>query len=86
MGNTAELYTGYSWYGMLALALVLFVIYALLAGLTLALCGLEMPWLQMKCSTGNARQRKQARAVLRLAKHRTWMLCKFVSTTCFQPN
>jgi cell division protein FtsX len=45
------------WYGMAATAFVLLLLCALLAGLTLAVCGLEVTLLQMRVVTGTPKQR-----------------------------
>jgi metal transporter CNNM len=79
MDNVPPLYTGWVWYGMLILVIALFIIYGLLAGLTLAICSLELQWLQMKCNAGTAKQRQQARAVSQMVpRFRTWMLCSMI--------
>jgi hypothetical protein len=45
------------WYGLAIAACGLLLFCALLAGLTLAVCGLEMTWLQMRGATGTSKQR-----------------------------
>jgi hypothetical protein len=54
---TYNVYHGGAWIGMFALACILLVVYALLAGLPLAICGLDMTWLQMRSITGTAKER-----------------------------
>lgn len=49
-------YHGALWYGMVSVVVVLVLIYALLAGLTLALCGLETSVVEIRCTTGSAKQ------------------------------
>lgn len=44
-------------FGMIAAACVLLLFYALLAGLTLAVCGLDLTWLHMRLITGTSKQR-----------------------------
>ena len=63
-------YHGGAWIGMFVLACFLLVIYALLAGLTLAICGLDMTWLQMRSITGTAKERYVALSCSRILKHR----------------
>jgi len=65
-----------AWYGMLIAAGALLIFCSLLAGLTLAVCGLDMTWLQLRSVTGTPRERKQAQVVLKLKRRGTWMLCK----------
>ena len=48
---------GGAWYGMLFLAVSLLILCALLAGLTLALCGLNTTLLQLRGVTGTPKQR-----------------------------
>jgi hypothetical protein len=50
-------YHGIAWYGMAVLAGVLLTLCSLLAGLTLALGGLDITWLQLRSATGTAKQR-----------------------------
>ena len=45
------------WFAMAALAGVLLIICSLLAGLTLAVCGLDMTLLQLQSVAGTAKQR-----------------------------
>lgn len=59
-GSYTYTYTVYhhaAWYGMAALVVFLLITCALLAGLTLAICGLDMTWLQVRCVTGSVKQR-----------------------------
>jgi hypothetical protein len=51
-------------YGMVALASFLLVFCSLLAGLTLAICGLDMTLLQLRCVTGPAKQRYMLRLLV----------------------
>ena len=46
-----------AWVGMSILATVLLIISALLAGLTLGVCGLDSTLLQLRCITGTPRER-----------------------------
>jgi hypothetical protein len=46
-----------AWYGMLALAVFVLIVCSLLAGLTLAVCGLNMTFLHLRSVTGSPRQR-----------------------------
>lgn len=50
-------YRGPAWYGMLAVAFSLLLVSALLAGLTLAICGLDPTWLHLRSVTGTAKER-----------------------------
>ena len=54
---TYTVYHGLAWCGMAALALTLLTLCSLLAGLTLALGGLDSTLLQIRSVTGIARQR-----------------------------
>lgn len=76
--NAATPIIGDIWYrvGMCVTLTALSIIYGLLAGLTLALCNLQISWLEMKCTTGTAKQRRQSMAVMGLVNYQTWMLCK----------
>lgn len=49
-----------AWIGMSILAVVLLILCALLAGLTLGVCGLDSTLLQMRCITGTPRERYEA--------------------------
>jgi hypothetical protein len=46
-----------AWIGMSILALVLLTLCALLAGLTLGVCGLDTTLLHLRCATGTTRER-----------------------------
>jgi hypothetical protein len=46
-----------AWYGMLSLAVALLMLCALLAGLTLAVCGLNVTFLELRSVTGTPKQR-----------------------------
>ena len=46
-----------AWVGMSILAAVLLILCALLAGLTLGVCGLDSTLLQLRCITGTPRER-----------------------------
>ncbi|OBT88723.1 hypothetical protein VE02_02364 [Pseudogymnoascus sp. 03VT05] len=67
--------------GFLAVALTIVVIAALLAGLTLAISGLDMTWLQIMSTTGPKRQRRQAEIVSRIKRNASWFLCSMVLTS-----
>jgi metal transporter CNNM len=54
---TYTVYHGMAWYGMATLGVVLLTLCSLLAGLTLALGGLDMTWLQLRSVTGTPKQR-----------------------------
>jgi hypothetical protein len=58
------LYHNAAWYGMVALATSLLFISALLAGLTLAICGLDSTWLHLRSVTGTAKERYAALVLL----------------------
>jgi hypothetical protein len=62
--------------GFSALALLLLLICALLAGLTLAICGLDITRLQVLSVTGDQRQRNRALVISRIKRHASWFLCK----------
>ena len=51
------LYHNKAWYGMVVLAISLLFVCALLAGLTLAICGLDPTWLHLRSITGTAKER-----------------------------
>jgi len=57
------------WYGMAATAFALLLLCALLAGLTLAVCGLDATWLQMRAVTGTPKQRYEPFLFLRVGEH-----------------
>ncbi|PMD39201.1 hypothetical protein L207DRAFT_491161 [Hyaloscypha variabilis F] len=67
-----------AWVGMSILATVLLIISALLAGLTLGVCGLDSTLLQLRCITGTPRERRQARMVAGMKRRGTWMLCSLI--------
>lgn len=46
-----------AWYGMFIAGIFLLLIAALLAGLTLAICGLDSTWLHLKSVSGSAKER-----------------------------
>ncbi|EKD15663.1 hypothetical protein MBM_06291 [Drepanopeziza brunnea f. sp. 'multigermtubi' MB_m1] len=71
---------------MVAVAGLLVIFCALLTGLTLAICGLDMNYLQLRSVTGSPRDRRRAQKVLYMKKHSTWMLCSLVlvSVACSQ--
>jgi metal transporter CNNM len=54
---TYTVYHGIAWCGMAALAVILLILCSLLAGLTLALGGLDITWLQLRSVTGTPKQR-----------------------------
>jgi len=58
------LYHNAAWYGMFALATFLLFVSALLAGLTLAICGLDSTWLHLRSVTGTAKERYAALVLL----------------------
>ena len=53
-------YHNAAWYGMVALATSLLLVSALLAGLTLAICGLDSTWLHLRSVTGTGKERYAA--------------------------
>jgi hypothetical protein len=53
---TYTVYHGIAWYGMAVLAVMLLILCSLLAGLTLALGGLDRTSLQLRSVTGTSRQ------------------------------
>jgi hypothetical protein len=55
--HTYTVYHNGAWYGMAALSVILVTLCGLFAGLTLALCGLDMTWLQIASVTGNPKKR-----------------------------
>ncbi|KAH7333415.1 hypothetical protein BKA65DRAFT_553762 [Rhexocercosporidium sp. MPI-PUGE-AT-0058] len=71
---------------MIAVAAVLVIFCALLTGLTLAVCGLDMNYLQLRSVTGSSQERRQAKEVIRMKRHANWMLCSLVlcSVACSQ--
>ncbi|KAG9244284.1 hypothetical protein BJ878DRAFT_78707 [Calycina marina] len=69
------------WYGMLCVGLVVLALYGLFAGVTLAVCGPEMTWLQLRSLTGTPEERKRARIVARMRRHGSWMLCSLIICT-----
>lgn len=72
------LYQGWlKWLVILAF-LVLIALCGLLAGLTLAICGLDMTWLHIMSSTGHEKSRKMARAVTAMRQQENWLLCSLV--------
>lgn len=50
-------YHNAAWYRMLFLAIFLLVFSALLAGLTLAICGLDITWVELRSTAGTAKER-----------------------------
>jgi hypothetical protein len=50
-------YHNAAWYRMLFLAIFLLVFCALLAGLTLAICGLDPTWVELRSTAGTAKER-----------------------------
>jgi hypothetical protein len=54
---TYTVYHGIAWFGMVFLAFALLTACSLLAGLTLALGGLDPTWLQLRSVAGTPRQR-----------------------------
>ncbi|TAQ85490.1 hypothetical protein B7494_g6184 [Chlorociboria aeruginascens] len=75
---TYTVYKGGAWYGIAIVSAVLLNIAGLLAGLILAICGLNMRLLQMRAVTGTPKQRQQALVVARMKIHGTWMLCALI--------
>ncbi|KAE9372393.1 hypothetical protein N431DRAFT_408613 [Stipitochalara longipes BDJ] len=63
---------------MSILATVLLILCALLAGLTLGVCGLDSTLLQLRRITGTPRERKQVRMVAGMKRRGTWMLCSLI--------
>jgi hypothetical protein len=49
-----------AWIGMFILAVVLLILCALFAGLTLGVCGLDATLLQLRCVTGTPREKYEA--------------------------
>jgi hypothetical protein len=62
--------------GFSVLVLFLVLICALLAVLTLAICGLDITWLQVLSSTGDQKQRNRALVIFWIKRHGSWFLCK----------
>ena len=52
-----KVFHGGAWWAMACLAGFLLCLCALLAGLTLGVCGLDMAWLQMRAITGTTKER-----------------------------
>jgi hypothetical protein len=50
-------YHNAAWYRMLFLAIFLLVFCALLTGLTLAICGLDPTWVELRSIAGTAKER-----------------------------
>ncbi|KAI6709098.1 hypothetical protein JHW43_008361 [Diplocarpon mali] len=71
---------------MIVVATLLVIFCALLTGLTLAVCGLDMDYLQLRSITGTWKERRHAKEVLRMKRHSTWMLCSLilVAVACSQ--
>ncbi|KUJ07276.1 uncharacterized protein LY89DRAFT_766407 [Mollisia scopiformis] len=75
---TFTVYHGTANFAMQFLASNILTTAALISGLILGLCGLNMTLLQLRASTGTPKERKHARAVIKLKKHETWMLCSLI--------
>ncbi|PVH70262.1 hypothetical protein DL98DRAFT_620045 [Cadophora sp. DSE1049] len=71
---------------MIAVAVILVIICALLTGLTLAVCGLDMNYLQLRSVAGTPQERRQAQEVIRMKRRANWMLCSLIlcSVACSQ--
>ncbi|KAK0111301.1 hypothetical protein ONS95_001672 [Cadophora gregata] len=71
---------------MIAVAAILVIICALLTGLTLAVCGLDINYLQLRTVTGTPQERRQAQEVIRMKRRASWMLCSLIlcSVACSQ--
>ncbi|KAH6716281.1 hypothetical protein BKA61DRAFT_341098 [Leptodontidium sp. MPI-SDFR-AT-0119] len=71
---------------MIAVATILVIFCALLTGLTLAVCGLDMNYLQLRSVTGCPQERRQAQEVIRMKRRANWMLCSLIlcSVACSQ--
>lgn len=90
---TFHIYHGPALLAMEFLASNILITTALLAGLILGLCGLNMTLLELRAATGTPKERycthkssimsmltsprRHARAVAKLKKHETWMLCEY---------
>ncbi|CZT04985.1 uncharacterized protein RCO7_09155 [Rhynchosporium graminicola] len=71
---------------MIVVSAILVIFAALLTGLTLAVCGLDMNYLHLRSVTGTPQERRQVREVLRIRRHTNWMLCSLIicSVACSQ--
>ncbi len=62
-------------FGLLSLTLLILVLAALLAGITLAIMGTDLTWLEVMLSTGPEKKKRMARAVAAVRRRGTWFLC-----------
>ncbi|KAE8443454.1 hypothetical protein EG329_001851 [Mollisiaceae sp. DMI_Dod_QoI] len=63
---------------MIFLAANILLFTALITGLILGLCGLNMTLLELRVATGTPKEKKQALTVAHMKKHQTWMLCSLI--------
>ncbi|KAF8853951.1 hypothetical protein BDZ45DRAFT_60775 [Acephala macrosclerotiorum] len=75
---TYTVYQGPAAIAMGVLAVNTLAFSALLAGLILGLCSVNMTLVELRAATATPKERKQAAAVARLKKHHTWMLCSLI--------
>ncbi|KAL3420205.1 DUF21 and CBS domain protein [Phlyctema vagabunda] len=67
-----------NFFAFLGLSIIVLGLCALLAGLTLAICSLDVTWLEITSRTARSKRRTQARAILDIRRHHNWMLCSLI--------